>query len=248
MQTDSEEDTELLLESFLWKNIPEIPVQVQVGMKRITHLTNKILVCMCLVGEGWSRVSRCCSPHLSDPACLHCLWPVYLCMCHDPGWAPLRVHRGMSSLEARPRPVPQGCCMPAICWLSPAVSQSATQVTGWEGDNGGIEDGGGVWQRGQQMPAEATGDLPESILLHLPPLLSCNWWWTCHHCLSCDLFGKGGGWHSLSPLTCADCWLRLDLLPCWWLNPRADMSKAIVCGDRTGSLILICSTPTTKYN
>lgn len=91
--------------------------------------------------------------------------------------------------------------MAAICILSPAESQSATPVTGWEGDKGGLEgEGGGIYgQRGQQMPAEATGDLPESILLLHPPriallqlvvsrfILSA----TYHHCLSCDLFGRG---------------------------------------------------------
>lgn len=124
---------------------------------------------------------------------LHC---EYLCMCHDPGLAPLGVYRGMSSPESRPWPVPQGSRMATICRLSPAVSQSATPATGWEGDKGGVEGGGGgkYRQRGQQMPTEVTGDLPESIL-H-PPLLPLQLVVsrfilsdTYHHCLSCNLFG-----------------------------------------------------------
>lgn len=125
-------------------------------------------------GLSLSMVSRCCSLHLSDPACLHCLCSVFPCVCHDPGLAPMRAYRGMSSPEARPGPVPQDCCVAAICWLSQAMSQPAMPATGWEGDNGGVE-GGGRDEYGQ-MPGEATGDLPESIFLHPPLPLPCNWW------------------------------------------------------------------------
>lgn len=90
--------------------------------------------------------------HLSDPGCLRCLCSADRCM----------RHRGMSSPEAGPWPSPSG--LPHACHLL-AESQAAAPVAGWKG--------GGLWQRGQQMPLEATGDLPDSIL---PQLLSCNWW------------------------------------------------------------------------
>lgn len=82
----------------------------------------------------------------------------------------------MSSPEARPRSLPQGrACLPSICRLSPAVSQSATSVTGWGGGGWGFK----MWWRGLVkgnrclLKPQGTSLKSSSTL---PQVLSCNWW------------------------------------------------------------------------
>lgn len=161
------------------------------------------------------------------------LHSVYLCMCHDPGLAPLGLYRGVSSPEARPWPVPQGR---AICWQWASLPRQWPAGSGGGLDKGGIEGGGwGIYgQRGQQMPAEATGDLPESILLHPPPpsptsllqLVACRFIVsdTYHHCLSCDLFGRGP-WVALT-FTSDLC--RLPVGYVWFCLPKP-RSRHVTC-------------------
>lgn len=123
-------------------------------------------------GRSLSTVSRCCSLHLCDPACLHCL-----CVSLYVSWSKVSPLGGVWRDE-----LPWGQTLtsfsgpPHGCHLLPEPVCQARDRLG-RGQRGAEDRGGGVYgQWGQQMPAEATGDLPESILLHPPLLLSCNWW------------------------------------------------------------------------
>lgn len=120
----------------------------------------------------------------------------------------------MSSPEERPRPVPQGHRMAAICRLSTAVTQSATPATGWEGDKEGAESGGGGAYR---IGGSGGGDnrcllkpqgtsLKASCSYTLP---DCNWWCPdssslIHITTVCHVAFSGSGQHSVSPLSCAE--------------------------------------------
>lgn len=167
---------------------PGIPVQV--CMKRIIHLLNNTHIGV-LVFE-WLRpnlASRCSPPHYPQPPSPPPpQWPSLPALPRHRG--SLHVSRsGVSPLEAAQRDeLPRGRTLTSpsgplhACHL-PGASQSAAPVTGWKGGGQegleGLEGGGrgrvGCDNGGQQMPAEATGDVPESIPSPLQ-LLSCNWW------------------------------------------------------------------------
>lgn len=154
--------------------------------------------------------------HLSDPACPHCLGPLDLCMCRAPGWAPLRLRRGMSSPEAGPWPVPLGRRMPAICWQRASLPHQwpAGKVGGCKGWR--VGEGGGslvttgdnrclLKPQGTSLKASppcnfclATGGVRIHPHSYISPL-SVMWpFWVRE-----SRAGRGAGEHSLSPLTCA---------------------------------------------
>lgn len=96
-----------------------------------------------------------------------------LCVSLHVSWSRVRGCGGVSSPEARPRSLPQGrACLPSICRLSPAVSQSDTSVTGWAG---GFKSWWRGLVKGNRCLLKPQGTSLKSSST-LPKVLFCNWW------------------------------------------------------------------------
>lgn len=125
-------------------------------------------------GLSSSVVSRCCSLHHSDPACLHCLCTVFISVRvmiqGEPPWG------GMEGW-APPRPDPDcpsgelcGCHLLAepgsepVCHDSDRLGRGQWLSTGWgcSGDNRCL-----LKPQGTSLKESSSS---------IPLLLSCNWW------------------------------------------------------------------------